>query len=111
MQVLPVDLTAIVAIVMGISVVLIPVAGLTARFALKPLVESLARVFESKGLEETVGIAERRIALLEQQIEILDDTVRHLEDGQAFDRQLRPGASSARLQAADVPADHEIEQP
>ena len=45
--VLPIDLTAIVAIVMGMLVVLIPVAGLTARFALKPVVEALARYRES----------------------------------------------------------------
>jgi hypothetical protein len=115
MEVLPIDLTAIVAIVMGVSVVLIPVAGLTVRFALKPLVESLARVFESKGLRDTVAIAERRIALLEQQVEILDGTVRHLEDGQAFDRQLGSGAPaarlhSARLHAVDAP-EHDDEQP
>lgn len=91
MQILPVDLTAIVAIVMGVSVVLIPVAGLTVRFALKPLVESLARIWEVKGMEETLAIAERRISLLEQQVEAMEGTVRNLEAGQAFDRQLGGG--------------------
>ena len=41
MPVLPIDLTAIVAVIMGISIVLVPVIGLTARFALKPLVQSM----------------------------------------------------------------------
>lgn len=91
MQILPIDLTAIVAIIMGMSVILIPVAGLTARFALKPLVESLARVWEVKGMEESLAIAERRLALLEQQVEAMDGSLRHLEEGQAFDRQLRAG--------------------
>jgi hypothetical protein len=95
MQILPIDLTAIVAIVMGVSVVLIPVAGVTARFALKPLVESLVRVFEVKGMEETLAIAERRVALLEQQMEALEATVRHLEEGQTFDRQLASGSGAA----------------
>jgi hypothetical protein len=95
MQILPVDLTAIVAIVMGVSVVLIPVAGLTVRYALKPLVESLARVWEVKGMEETLAIAERRISLLEQQVEAMEGSVRHLEAGQSFDRQLGRGEASA----------------
>jgi hypothetical protein len=93
MQILPIDLTAIVAIIMGMSVILIPVAGLTARFALKPLVESLARVWEVKGMEETLAIAERRIALLEQQVEIMEGNVRNLEEGQAFDRKLGAGGA------------------
>ena len=38
MQMLPIDLTEIVAIVLGISIVLVPVIGLTARFALGPAV-------------------------------------------------------------------------
>ena len=92
MEVLPIDLTEIVATVMAMSVVLIPVAGLTARFALKPLVESLGKVNEVRGIEETVAITERRVALLEQQLEAMDATVRHLEAGEAFDRALTTGA-------------------
>jgi len=92
MQVLPIDLTEIVAIVLGMSVVLIPIAGLTARFALKPLVESLGKVNEVRGVEETVAITERRVALLEQQLEAMDATVRHLEAGEAFDHALKSGA-------------------
>ena len=94
MDILPVDLTSLVAVIMGTSIVLIPVAGLTARFALKPLVESLSRVWEHKGLEDTVAVSERRIAFLEQQVESLEGAVRHLEDAQTFDRQLRAGESS-----------------
>lgn len=91
MEVLPIDLTEIVAIVMGMSVVLIPIVGLTARFALKPLVESLGRVSEVRGVEETVAITERRVALLEQQIEAMDGTVRRLEEVRDFDRALESG--------------------
>lgn len=94
MEVLPIDLTEIVATVLGLSVVLIPVAGATARFALKPLVESLGKVNEVRGIEETVAITERRVALLEQQLEAMDATVRHLEAGDAFDRALTKGTSA-----------------
>lgn len=91
MEVLPIDLTEIVAIVMGMSVVLIPIAGLTARFALKPLVESLGKVNEVRGVEETVAITERRVALLEQQLESMEHTVRQLEEVRDFDRALESG--------------------
>jgi sensor histidine kinase YesM len=92
MDVMPVDITEIVAIIMGMSVVLIPVAGITARFALKPLVESLIRVFEVKGMEETLAITERRMALMEQQMEALEQQVHHLEETKRFDRRLEAGS-------------------
>lgn len=93
--VLPVDLTAIVAIVMGMLTVLIPIAGLTARFALKPVVESLARLFDSRTVEDTVEITERRVALLEQQIESLEDTVKRLQEERDFDRELKAGSRAS----------------
>ena len=88
MQVLPVDLVALVSVIIGISVVLIPIIGLTARFALKPVVEALARVFESRSVDETVRILERRVELQEQQIEALQSSVEKLSETQEFDRQL-----------------------
>ncbi|HSG48509.1 MAG TPA: hypothetical protein VLA43_11890 [Longimicrobiales bacterium] len=95
--VLPIDLTAIVAVVMGMMVVLIPIAGLTARFALKPVVESLAKLFVSRTVEETVQITDRRVALLEQQVESLEGLVARLQEERAFDRELGSGAGQVRL--------------
>ena len=91
MQVLPIDLTAIVAIVLGMMVVLIPVAGLTARFALKPTVEALGQFFESKGKDEAVHLLERRCALLEQQVEAMEHQVLRIQETTDFDRALRAG--------------------
>ena len=91
MQVLPVDLTALLAVFMGISIVLIPIIGITARFALKPTVEALARLFEHKGMEDTVGILERRMALMEQQMESLDGSVKRLAEVAEFHRALNSG--------------------
>ena len=94
MQVLPVDLVALVSVILGISIVLIPIIGLTARFALKPVVEALARVFESRSADETVRILERRVELQEQQIEALQSSLEKLSETHEFDRQLaapRPG--------------------
>ncbi len=89
MQIQPINLTAIIAVIMGISVVLVPVLGLTARYALKPIVEALGRVFEGRGKDERVQILERRVGLLETHIENLESTFHRLEEGTTFDRQLR----------------------
>lgn len=97
MQVLPIDLTAIVAVVLGMLTVLIPVAGLTVRFALNPLVESLARLFDRRTVEDTVEITERRVALLESQVESLEQTVKELRDTRDFDRQLQASTPPDRI--------------
>jgi hypothetical protein len=68
-QALPIDVTAIVAVFMGSLMILIPVAGVTARFALKPIVESLARFRESSQKSEAIDMIERRMALLEQEVQ------------------------------------------
>jgi hypothetical protein len=88
MEVLPVDIVALVSVILGISIVLVPVIGLTARFALKPVVEALARVFESRSVDETVRILERRVELQEQQIEALQSSLKQVAETQDFDRQL-----------------------
>jgi hypothetical protein len=92
MQILPIDITSLVAVILGISVVLVPVIGLTARYALGPAVQALAKAFETKGMEESVRILERRMELQEQEIALLNQTVRSLADGRDFERQLRPPA-------------------
>jgi hypothetical protein len=109
MQVLPIDLTSIVAIVMGISIILVPVIGLTARFALKPLVESLGHFFQSRNVEESVRILERRMGLLEQHLETMETTLMRLSEAAEFHRDLRSGGtghigpSPAQLPGAAAP--------
>lgn len=88
MEILPIDITGLVAVILGISTVLVPVIGLTARYALKPTVEALARLFESKSTEEAVRILERRMELQEQEIAMLNQTVRSLTEAQDFERRL-----------------------
>ena len=100
MEVLPVDLVAVISVIMGISIVLIPVIGLTARFALKPTVEALSRVFETRGMDESFQILDRRMSLLESQIEALESSVRRLNEATSFDAQLRGGLEEHRLPAS-----------
>ena len=95
MQVQPINLTSVIAVIMGISVVLIPVIGLTARFALKPVVEALSKVFESRGTEESLQIMDRRIGLLEAQIEGMESSMNRLAEARHFDAQLRSGSGES----------------
>jgi hypothetical protein len=85
---LPIDLTAIVAIVMGMLVVLIPVAGLTARFALKPIVEAIARMRETQTTSRELGMVEKRLALLEQQMLNVEGAVDRIAEETEFQRKL-----------------------
>ena len=94
----PIDLTALLAVFMGVSVVLVPVIGITARFALKPTVEALSRFFEKRGSDEAISILERRMALIEQQVESIDTNVQKLVDAAEFDRKLAaPPQSAAQI--------------
>lgn len=95
MDVLPIDLIAIIAVVMGVSIVLVPVIGLTARFALKPFVESLGHFFQSRNVEESVRIVERRMALMEAQLESMEGTLSRLADASEFHRDLRAGTTAS----------------
>lgn len=103
MSVLPVDLVSLVAVIMGISIVLFPVIGLTARFALKPTIAALSGFLEHKELNETVNILERRMTLLEQQMQSLDSTVRQLVEVTEFHNALQSGKQPALGSGPDVP--------
>jgi hypothetical protein len=88
MQILPIDITGLIATILGISIVLVPVIGLTARYALSPTVQALAKAFESRGSDETIRILERRIDLQEQEMAGLRAVVQGVEDAHDFERQL-----------------------
>ncbi len=94
MQVLPIDIVEVIAVVLGMMVVLIPIAGLTARFALKPTVEALSQFFEAKGSDEVVAILERRCALLEQQVDAMEHQMLRLTEANDFDRALKAGTQA-----------------
>jgi hypothetical protein len=98
MEVLPIDLTAIIAVIMVFSIVLIPIIGLTARFALKPTVEALSKIFEKHGQDEALLILERRIALLETELDTLQNAMHRLEEVSSFDHQLRGSSDKPREQ-------------
>ena len=91
---MPIDVVGLAGVIMGSLIVLIPVAGLTARFAMKPVVESMARLRQSSNQGEAVNMLERRITLLEKEVQnlsgIRDDLGRLVEEME-FQRQLSSG--------------------
>jgi Zn-dependent protease with chaperone function len=79
------DEDILIVLVSGL-VMLTFVGGIMARIALKPLVDSIARLMEARASREGAEVLEKRVALLEQEIQ----HVRSLAEGKDFDRQLRP---------------------
>ena len=61
MEIQPVDLTALVPAVLGVLIVLVPVMGWTARFAIKPIVEALARARETGAPGREVELLAARV--------------------------------------------------
>lgn len=96
--ILPVNLTEVVAVIMGTMMFLIPIAGFTLRFAIKPVAEALARMRDATTTNETIQLLERRLTLLEQEtagvVELRED-VRQLRQALEFERQLGVGRSDA----------------
>lgn len=95
-------IVASLAIFLGLMVVLIPIAGLTARFALKPVMEALGKYRESQGDRQMQQLLERRMALMEEQMHSMDRSLRELLEESEFRRELESGRS--RAAALPLPA-------
>jgi len=91
---MPINWVALAAVVMGTSIVLIPVIGLTVRFALKPLVEARARWMELQSEGNNNRLLEQRVALLEAQLGQMEGSLNRVLDEQEFQRKLGTGAGT-----------------
>jgi hypothetical protein len=89
--VLPVSISEIIFIIFAGLAVLIPIIGLTARFALRPVVDAIARIKEAGNAGEALTMLERRMSLLEQEVQSVEG-LRHemarLADAQQFHMKL-----------------------
>jgi hypothetical protein len=83
-----IDWVALAGVIMGTLIILIPVAGLTARFALKPIVEAVARMRQTQGAPELLALIEQRMALMEQQLANTESDVSRLLEVQEFQEKL-----------------------
>ncbi len=91
------------AIFLGLMTVLIPITGLTARFALKPVMEALGKYREGENDKQMQALLERRVALMEEQLHSMDRSLRELAEESEFRRELESGKSH-RAAALPLPA-------
>jgi len=77
------DEDILIIIISGLAV-LIPVAGLTLRFALKPMVDSIARLLEVKNGASSVDLVDKRVQLLEQELHSVRSEMKLLTDRTDF---------------------------
>ncbi len=82
----------IVGLVAVIAIFLIPSIGLTARFALKPIVESVLRLRDALDREHQT-VEDPRVPMLQQDINDLRESVERLTAAVDFDTQLRASAA------------------
>jgi DNA-binding transcriptional MerR regulator len=81
-------LIPIVAILIGGLVVLIPIAGITARFALKPIIEAISQLRSGPGSDQRVAYLEQRLSLVEEQMHALERDNQRLLEESDFRKQL-----------------------
>ncbi len=72
MDVLQIDVTAVVAILVGGLSVLIPIVGLTARVVIPPIVEAIARARTPQATTVAMTRLEARFTRLEQRLESIE---------------------------------------
>lgn len=83
------DIIAMIAIFLCVFV---PIAGLTLRFALKPIVDSIVRLLEARAnaapAAAATELSERRVALLEAELSAMRQDLQRLADQKDFMQQL-----------------------
>ncbi len=89
MPVAPIQVTDVVAVFMGTLIILIPVAGITLRFAIKPIAEAMAKVRQAQGAQEEVQLLRQRLDLMEQQLANVESDMHRLREVQEFNAQLK----------------------
>ncbi|MGH7468040.1 MAG: hypothetical protein ACRENP_08640 [Longimicrobiales bacterium] len=83
-------LIPLTAIVLGSMMFLIPIAGITVRFAIKPIMDSIrvGREGQAGTNAREMGVLEQRVALLEQQYQSLETSVERLTELKEFEHRL-----------------------
>ena len=77
----------VIAFFAGLTL-LVPVLAFAARFALKPLAETMMKLKQSQTSDEEKIIQDRRIALLEAELQNMQQLLQHRIDAEHFDRAL-----------------------
>jgi len=83
--------TDVIEVLAIFLIIFVPVAGITARIAIKPIVEAFTKYMQARQGTEGLQLLERRIALLEQELGATRAEVQGLSEGRDFDRQIAGG--------------------
>ena len=83
-----VNIIGLTAVVIGGLSILIPITGLTARFALKPIIEAITTLRAGQEGDRRVGYLEQRLALVEEQLHSMERDHQRLVEADDFRRQL-----------------------
>lgn len=87
----------IVAIIAGTTMVSIPLLAISARIALKPIAEAIARLRGEPEAPAARALQARRMADLEEEMDALREEVRRLRDTQRFQDRLHGETVSRAL--------------
>ncbi|UCC49286.1 MAG: hypothetical protein JSV41_03660 [Gemmatimonadota bacterium] len=87
--IMPIDVTAVMGVIMGSLVILIPIAGVTLRFAIKPIAEAMARIREGQRADREMALLQQRLDLLEQHLGGMESELHRLREAQEFHARLK----------------------
>lgn len=90
---------AFVLICVGLAI-LVPVVGITARIALKPIAELMGRMREGQNSNQAMAMMERRLELLEREVQAMGtvrEDVDRLREAQEFQLRLASEKESVRM--------------
>ncbi len=91
-------LIPILGILVGGAVVLTPILALSARYALKPALEAFAHYKETQAGNGGAILQDRRIELLEAELQALQSTVQRIAEADDFQRRLNGTAGEPAQQ-------------
>ncbi|HEX6557978.1 MAG TPA: hypothetical protein VF021_00905 [Longimicrobiales bacterium] len=96
------DFKDVMAFMAFMAIVFIPALAITARFALKPIVESIVRLREafSAGPKQPAVADPDQLRLLQQEVSDLRVSVEHLRDVVEFERALKKPESAPQITAS-----------
>jgi hypothetical protein len=100
-------LSPLIAFLTISGIISIPVIAFSLRFAAKPVVDALARLREAQGrnesANETLLLHDRRMSLLETELQHMSATLDKLAEAQRFHAELAAPRAEERALYASVP--------
>jgi hypothetical protein len=87
-----IDYTSLAAVLLVGSAICAPIFALSIRLALRPVVEAWTKLKQSETGGRDIALQDRRMAVLEQEIQSLQRAVQELAEGDEFRRRLQEPA-------------------